>query len=161
MSGTRGITPAGHNVFSVEEEAMMFRFGLSVLIALAVWGSSAQAQEKIRLGFIVALSGPFGVIGAEQKRGMELAMEQLGGKLGGVDVEVFSADSKSNPGAATQEASKLIDRDHVQIVTGGTGSNEVMAIAKPITSAATTTWVASPPARSSGPSTTTRCGKSV
>lgn len=112
----------------------MFKICLSLLAAGALLAPPAQAQEKIRLGFIAAQSGAFGVIGAEQKRGLEVALEHLGGRLGGTEVEVFSADSKSNPSAATQEASKLIDKDRVQIVTGGTGSNEVMAIVKPITS---------------------------
>ena len=112
----------------------MFKHAV-ILVTLALFGPSVSAQGSIKLGFIAAQSGPLGVLGAEQKRGLDLALDSLGGKLGGLPVEVFNADSKGNPGAAVQEANKLIDKDRVDIVTGGTASNEVMAIVKPITSA--------------------------
>ncbi len=67
---------------------------LSTLVstALCVLSLPAVAQGGIKLGFLVAQSGPLGVIGAEQKRGLDLALEHLGNKLGGLPVEVFSAD---------------------------------------------------------------------
>ncbi len=95
----------------------------------------APAAEPLRLGFVAAQSGPLGVIGSEQKRGLDLALEHLGNQLGGRPVEVVNADSKGNPGAAVQEAAKLIEKDKVPIITGGTGSNEVMAMVKPIVGA--------------------------
>src|SRR6266850_3860625 len=107
---------------------------LLVVAGLAL-ATVAGAQEKIRLGHIVALSGALGLPGAEQKRGFEIAMEHLGGKLGGIPVEVISGDSKTNPGATVQELSRLIEKDHVDVIVGLTGSNEILAAMKPITDA--------------------------
>ena len=104
---------------------------------LALGAITVQAQNKIKLGFIVALSGPLNVVGAEQKRGFEVALDHLGGKLGGVPFEVVSGDSKSNPGATVQELSKLIERDHVDVIVGLTGSNELIAGVKPISDSKT------------------------
>jgi branched-chain amino acid transport system substrate-binding protein len=104
---------------------------LLVVAGLAL-ATVAGAQEKIRLGHIVALSGALGLPGAEQKRGFEIALEHLGGKLGGIPVEVVSGDSKTNPGATVQELSRLIEKDHVDLITGLTGSNEILAAMKPI-----------------------------
>jgi branched-chain amino acid transport system substrate-binding protein len=104
---------------------------LLVVAGLAL-ATVAGAQEKIRLGHIVALSGALGLPGAEQKRGFEIAMEHLGGKLGGIPVEVISGDSKTNPGATVQELSRLIEKDRVDLITGLTGSNEILAAMKPI-----------------------------
>ena len=58
---------------------------------------SAQAQEPVRLGFLSSLSGTFGVLGAEQKRGLDLALEHLGNKLGGRPVTLIEVDDKSSP----------------------------------------------------------------
>lgn len=93
------------------------------------------AEAPVKLGFIAAQSGPLGVLGAEQKRGLDLALEHLDGKLGGRNVKLSTADSRGTPGVAVQEAAKLIDKQQVDIITGGTASNELMAIVKPIASA--------------------------
>lgn len=107
---------------------------LAAAATLAIAMPPATAQT-LQLGFIAAQSGPLGVVGSEQKRGLDLAIEHLDGKIGGLAVEVINADSKGNPAVAVQEASKLTERDKVAIVTGGTASNEVVAIVKPITAA--------------------------
>ena len=112
--------------------------GLAVL-AVAMAGLPAMAAEPpVKLGFIAAQSGPLGVLGAEQKRGLDLALEQLGGKLGGREVKVYGADSRATPGVAVQEVAKLIDKDDVDVITGATASNEIMAIVKPVAAAGLT-----------------------
>lgn len=105
---------------------------LCVLLTTAV---PVQAQEKLKLGFIVALSGALGLPGAEQRRGLDVALEHLGNKIGGLPVEVVAADSKTNPGATVQELSRLIEKDKVDVIVGLTGSNEILAAMKPVTDA--------------------------
>jgi branched-chain amino acid transport system substrate-binding protein len=93
----------------------------------------AQASaEELRLGFISILSGQLALLGQEQKRGFDLALEDLGGKVGGIETKVFIADNKGNPGDAVQEATKLIDRDKVDVVTGLAASHTAMAALKPL-----------------------------
>lgn len=105
---------------------------ICIAALLAALAGSSYAQDKIRLGWIGALSGPLNLVGAEQKRGFDLALEHLGGKLGGIPVEVVTADSKSNPGATVQEMSRLIEKERVDLITGLTASNEIVAGVKPI-----------------------------
>jgi len=122
---------------------MTKRIGSIVLAASLALGvtlgplgtTAAHAQAKIKLGFIVAMSGPLNVVGAEQKRGFDVALDHLGGKLGGVPFEVVYGDSKANPGAAVQELSKLLEKDHVDLLVGLTASNELVAAIKPIADA--------------------------
>jgi branched-chain amino acid transport system substrate-binding protein len=109
----------------------MTRHALALTAGLAMT-AAASAQEPVRIGFMSTLSGPQAVIGQEQKRGLELALEHLGGKLGGLSVQIAEADDKFNAGEAVQQASKLADRDKVQILTGLAASNTLMAIAKPM-----------------------------
>jgi branched-chain amino acid transport system substrate-binding protein len=106
-----------------------------LVFAFALLAGAAQAQEKIRLGWIAALSGPLNLVGAEQRRGLDVALEHLGNRLGGIPIELVTADSKSNPGATVQELSRLIEKDRVDVITGLTASNEILAAIKPITDA--------------------------
>jgi branched-chain amino acid transport system substrate-binding protein len=104
-------------------------------MGLAVLMGSVHAQDKIRLGWIGAVSGPLNLVGAEQKRGLDVALEHLGNRLGGIPIELVTGDSKANPGATVQELSRLIEKDRVDVITGLTASNEVLAAIKPITDA--------------------------
>ena len=113
------------------------RVGLAVVAALgfALASPAALAQAKLKLGFIAVLSGPLAILGAEQRRGLDIALEQLGGKIGDMPVEIIQGDSKANPGATTQELSRLIEKERVDILTGLTLSSEILAGIKPITDA--------------------------
>lgn len=117
--------------------SIVFGACLALGLALGPGSGTVHAQAKIKLGFIAAMSGPLNLLGAEQKRGFDIAMEHLGGRLGGVPLEVVYGDSKTNPGAAVQELSKLIEKDRVDLLTGLTASNEHIAAIKPITDART------------------------
>ncbi|HBT33055.1 MAG TPA: ABC transporter substrate-binding protein, partial [Pusillimonas sp.] len=97
-------------------------------VSLAAMAFQAHADDKIKLGFIAALSGPLGVLGAEQQRGLDLALEHLNNRLGNREVELYTADSRAIPGVAVQEVSKLVDKEDVDVITGGTASNEIMAM---------------------------------
>lgn len=105
----------------------------AVALIVSTGSVSAQPQEKIRIGFIAAMSGPLNAVGAEQKRGLDVALEHLGNRMGGVPVEVVAGDTKTNPGTTTEELSRLIEKERVDIVTGLTASNEILAAIKPVT----------------------------
>jgi branched-chain amino acid transport system substrate-binding protein len=107
----------------------------ALAFAFAAPIASAQAPEKIKLGFMAAMSGPLGALGAEQKRGLEIALEHLNHRIGGIPVEIFTGDSKANPGAAMQELSRLVEKERVHLLTGVTSSNELLSVVKPITDA--------------------------
>lgn len=100
--------------------------GLVMLLAAA---DRARAAEVVRLGFMGSLSGPLGIVGDETKRGMDVALAELGNKLGGVPVKLTVVDDKAVPAEAVEGASRLIDEDHVDIVTGMNVSNTFLASA--------------------------------
>jgi branched-chain amino acid transport system substrate-binding protein len=93
----------------------------------------AQRAEKIRLGFLTTLSGPIATLGKEQEMGLDLALKELGGKIGGIPVEVFKEDSRMQPDTAAQAATKLIESNHIDFLTGTMLSNQLLAIVKPVT----------------------------
>ncbi len=105
---------------------------LAVLGALLFAVNTAAAQDKIRIGLIYTLSGPAAVLGQQSKKAFELAVKDLGGKMGGKEVELFSVDDGLSPGKAILKVKELLERDHVDIVVGPIFSNVLGAIHKPV-----------------------------
>ncbi len=103
--------------------------GLATGLALA----TPVAAETVKVGFITTLSGPAGVIGKPMKNAFELALEHIGGRIGGLDTEIFYGDDKRKPDVAKQLANRMVKRDRVQFVTGIIWSNLLLAIHGPVT----------------------------
>jgi branched-chain amino acid transport system substrate-binding protein len=125
---------------------MKQRLGLAGLAALLAIGPAA-AQDKIKIGVIVTLSGPAAALGGQVRDGFTLAVKDLGGKMGGRDVEVVVADDELKPDAAVTKVKGLLERDKVDFVVGPIFSNILLAIHKPVID--TRTFLVSPNA---GPS---------
>ena len=120
--------------------------GLAGLVALLAIGPAA-AQDKIKIGVIVTLSGPAAALGGQVRDGFALAVKDLGGKMGGREVEVVVADDELKPDSAVTKVKGLLERDKVDFVVGPIFSNILQAIHKPVID--TKTFLVSPNA---GPS---------
>jgi branched-chain amino acid transport system substrate-binding protein len=107
--------------------------------AIALFGvaGQAQAQEKLRVGVIATLSGPPAVLGQQLRNGFQLAAKNLGGKLGGREVEVVVEDDELKPDVAVNKAKGLVDRTKADFVVGPIFSNILIAIMKPVTDSGT------------------------
>ncbi len=103
-----------------------------MLLTALFCGSAAAAPVKI--GFLSTFSGPGAALGVDQYDGFMLAVEQEGGRLGGVEIEVIKGDDEMKPDKGVQIARQLLMRDNVDIVTGVVFSNVMMAVHRPITS---------------------------
>jgi branched-chain amino acid transport system substrate-binding protein len=103
---------------------------IAAALALAF---SASASAQLKIGFVAELSGPQAPLGQDQYDALMLLIEQNGGKLGGVPVQVIKEDSQLKPDVANQVVDKLLEKDKVQIITGVTFSNIMMAVHKKIT----------------------------
>jgi branched-chain amino acid transport system substrate-binding protein len=101
--------------------------------AVALPTTAALAQEKVKVGIIVTLSGPSAVLGGQVRDGFALAVKTLGGKLGGADTEVVVIDDELKPDVAVTKVKGLIERDQVNFVVGPIFSNVLQAIHKPVT----------------------------
>ena len=119
--------------------------GLATLFAISA--NAAVAQEKLRIGLVLTLSGPAAALGQQVRDGFNLAVKNLGGKMAGREVEVVTADDELKPDAAVTKVKGLLERDKVDFVVGPIFSNILQAIHKPVTD--TKTFLISPNA---GPS---------
>jgi branched-chain amino acid transport system substrate-binding protein len=108
---------------------------LAVLLSVAA--GQAAAQEKIKIGVIVTLSGPAAALGSQVRDGFALAVKDLGGKMAGRDVEVVVVDDELKPDGAVGKVKGLLERDKVDFVVGPIFSNILQAIHKPVTDSKT------------------------
>lgn len=85
-------------------------------------------DESIRLGFLVARTGPFASLGENLLRGLELALEDAGYSVAGRPIAVLVEDSAANPDQALTKARQLVERDRAHILAGITLSNEAAVL---------------------------------
>ena len=113
--------------------------GVTAAIALVAGSAMAQdkAADKMKIGLITTLSGPPAAIGQQQRNGLMLALKELGGKLGGRDVELLVQDDELKPDVAVSKVKAFIERDKVDFVVGPVFSNILAAILKPVTESGT------------------------
>lgn len=108
---------------------------LSALFTSAVTTAAALAPahaESLKIGMILTISGSAAINGEQARNGFMLALDQLGGQLGGVETEVLVVDAEQKPDVAAARAEELVTRENVDIVVGPIFSNIFVAIAKPV-----------------------------
>jgi branched-chain amino acid transport system substrate-binding protein len=113
---------------------------LSLLSAVALVSSivgPAVAQEKVKVGLVLTLSGPSALLGQQARDGFNLALKDLGGALGGRAVEAIVIDDELKPDVAVTKVKSLLERDKVDFVVGPIFSNVLQAIHKPVTGSGT------------------------
>ena len=91
----------------------------------------AQAQNaKIRVGLMLPYSGAFAPLGVAIENGVRMAINEQGGKLGGREIEWFKVDDESEPSKGVENATKLVQRDKVDVLIGTVHSGVQMGIQK-------------------------------
>jgi len=75
-------------------------------------------QQKLKIGFITTLSGPPAIIGKHMKDSVEVALEHLGGKVGGLETEVIYGDDQFKPDVGVQLAEEMLKKHQVDFVAG-------------------------------------------
>ena len=81
---------------------------------------------KIKLGLMLPYTGTYAALGKNIDDALRLAISEAGGKLGGRDIEYAVVDDESEPAKATENATKLVTRDKVDVLIG-TGHSGVAA----------------------------------
>ena len=106
----------------------LFVFAVSAL-ALTLSGPQVLAAKakKIKIGFVTTLSGGAGVIGKDMRNSVQIALDQLGGKMAGIPVEVLFEDDQVKPEVGKQKTEKLLYKDKVDIMSGYIWSHVLLA----------------------------------
>ncbi len=93
----------------------------------------ARAQEPVKVGALLSLSGSFASPSKDMLDGMQLSIDHHGGKAGGRAIALVVRDDQAKPELAVEMANRLVRSDHVDFVTGVGLSNIMMAVFGPIT----------------------------
>ena len=101
--------------------AVVCTSALASALAAAPFAATAST-----IGFMAPLSGPQALVGQDQVDGFMLALEQLGGKLGGAPANILKEDDQLKPEIGQQIVRKLIDKDKVDAIVGLSFSNVLM-----------------------------------
>jgi branched-chain amino acid transport system substrate-binding protein len=87
------------------------------------------ADKTIKIGALFPMSGPGSYFGAQDKQGVELALEQLNkAGVNGFKFEVKYEDSACGPLPATQAVKRLLDQFKPDVVIGEECSDATLAV---------------------------------
>ncbi|OQX13329.1 MAG: branched-chain amino acid ABC transporter substrate-binding protein [Desulfobulbaceae bacterium A2] len=103
---------------------------LGCLCLLVLGPRSLAAAEPIKIGAILAVTGPASFLGAPEARTVEMLAEALNAKGGiqGRKVELLIKDSAGEPEKAISLARQLIEEEKVLAIIGPSTSGETMKI---------------------------------
>ncbi len=91
----------------------------------------ARAQgNKLRIGLMLPYTGTFAQIGVGIENAFRMALDEKGGKLGGRELEWLKVDDESDPSKGVENASRLVQRDKVDVLVGTVHSGVQMGIHK-------------------------------
>lgn len=100
------------------------------LAALAAAPAAARGAAPLKVGAILAVTGPASNLGAPEARTLQLLVEQRNaqGGIGGRPIQLLLRDSGGSPEKAVSFARQLIDEEQVVAIVGPSTSGETMAI---------------------------------
>lgn len=109
--------------------------GLSALSPLNL--VLAQGTGPIRIGVLIAQSGPAAAYGAEERRAIEAVVSEVNaqGGIKGRKIELVVRDTKTDPTEAARLANQVIADDKVIAIIGATTGSETLAFADAATRA--------------------------
>lgn len=87
-------------------------------------------SNRIRVGFMLPYTGAYAALGVAIENGVRMAIAEKGGRLGGREIEWFKVDDESEPSKGVENASRLVQRDKVDILIGTVHSGVQMGIHK-------------------------------
>ena len=100
-------------------------------IAIApVHETRAQTPGPLKIGVMDGFSGVYGDLTAGEVEAMQLAIDDVGGKVLGRSVEILSADHQTKPDVGAAIARRWYDTENVKMITGLGTSSVALAVRK-------------------------------
>ncbi|MBB3639164.1 MULTISPECIES: ABC transporter substrate-binding protein [Variovorax] len=103
----------------------------AISLAIALATGAAQAQDKVKIGFITDMSSLYAdVEGKNGALAIQMAIDDFGGKVNGMPIELLQADHQNKADIAASKAREWIDTQGLTMLFGGTSSGTGLAMAK-------------------------------
>ncbi len=107
---------------------LLFALGISIGLMTAVPVGLAQ-DKTIKIGGLLPISGPGAYFGAQDKQGVELALDEINRTgVSGYKFAIQYEDSACSPLPATQAARRLIEQYKPDVIIGEECSDATLAI---------------------------------
>ena len=100
---------------------MLFKYTTGAIAALAIGTlatGGAFAQDTVKIGLVVAMTGQQASTGKQIKAAVDLYMKEHGDKVAGKKIEVILRDSGSVPDNTKRLSQELIVKDKVSVIAG-------------------------------------------
>jgi len=112
-------------------QSLLRLFAIIASAALVLIAVPAVAQEPIRIGVLLPLTGPFAKNGLENWEAMQIARDMINerGGVNGRKIEYLQGDA-TNPNAAISETERLITKEGIKITTGSFASPLAIAVSQ-------------------------------
>jgi branched-chain amino acid transport system substrate-binding protein len=91
---------------------------LVFLILTQVCVNTSAATKPFKVGFVVAMSGPFASTGVEMLAGAKLFMAEHGNTVAGREIELVVKDDNGTPELTKRAAQELVVNDKVEVLAG-------------------------------------------
>lgn len=111
---------------NTQRRTMKLALGLAAAFLFLPSAYSTE-PDAFKIGGVVSLSGTYGVFGDDMRKGVELAIEQRGGKVLGKPIQVTWEDDETKPQPAVQKTTRLIS-EGAQMIFGAVSSSSTIAI---------------------------------
>ena len=100
--------------------------------AVCLLAAPAAWAKNIKVGAVLAVTGPASFLGGPEARTMEMLAEELNAKGGinGDKIELIIKDTAGSPEKAVSFAKQLIEEDQVVAILGPSTSGETMSLKK-------------------------------
>ncbi len=100
------------------------------LAAATLLSPRARAEEPIKIGALLAITGPASFLGAPEARTLEMLVDQTNaqGGIRGRKIKLVLKDTGASPEKAISFAKQLIEEEKVFAIIGPSTSGETMAI---------------------------------
>src|SRR6266511_2945345 len=109
------------------------RLAAAAALLAAALHAGAEGKEPLKVGALLAVTGPASFLGAPEARTLEMLVQDLNaqGGVAGRHVELVVKDTGGDPAKAVSFAKQLIEEDRVFAIIGPATSGETIAV-KPI-----------------------------
>jgi branched-chain amino acid transport system substrate-binding protein len=101
---------------------------MALALTSALVAPQFAAADTIKIGVLATFEGPFTVLGEDGLRGAMVAVEEMGGQVAGMDIEIVRGSSDASPDSAVRAVRKLVEQDGVTVVIGPLSGDEGLAV---------------------------------
>ena len=112
-----------HHTFGVAAAALL------ATTALTGTGSAQYSGNTIKIGVLTDMSGPYSdITGAGGVEAVKMAIEEFGGEINGIPIEIVYADHQNKPDIGSAIARRWIDNENVDVLIDVVTSSVALAI---------------------------------